>query len=42
MAPMKGLILIPDAAHFAFMTAANAFLAALTDKVRPFAIARGA
>ncbi|THD50675.1 alpha/beta hydrolase [Phenylobacterium sp.] len=41
-APKKELILIPDAGHFAFMTAPDAFLAALTDKVRPVAIARGA
>jgi pimeloyl-ACP methyl ester carboxylesterase len=41
-APKKELILIPDAGHFAFMTAPDAFLAALIDKVRPVAIARGA
>lgn len=41
-APLKGLTLIPDAGHFAFMTASKAFLAALTDKVRPVAIKRGA
>jgi len=41
-APKKELILIPDAGHFAFMTAPAAFLAALTDKVRPVAIAHGA
>jgi pimeloyl-ACP methyl ester carboxylesterase len=41
-APAKELVLIPDAGHFAFMTAGDAFLAALTDKVRPVAIARGA
>jgi pimeloyl-ACP methyl ester carboxylesterase len=40
-APKKELILIPDAGHFAFMTAADAFLTALTDKVRPIAIMRG-
>jgi pimeloyl-ACP methyl ester carboxylesterase len=40
-APKKELILIPDAGHFAFMTAADAFLTALTDKVRPVAIMRG-
>ena len=41
-APKKQLILIPDAGHFAFMTAPAAFLDALIDKVRPVAIARGA
>lgn len=41
-APHKELVLIPDAGHFAFMTAPDAFLAALTDKVRPVAVARGA
>lgn len=41
-APLKGLTLIPDAGHFAFMTASKAFLTALTDKVRPVAIKRGA
>jgi pimeloyl-ACP methyl ester carboxylesterase len=41
-APRKDLILIPNAGHFAFMTAAKAFLAALTDKVRPVSIRRGA
>jgi pimeloyl-ACP methyl ester carboxylesterase len=41
-APKRELILIPDAGHFAFMTSADAFLAALVDKVRPVAIARGA
>jgi pimeloyl-ACP methyl ester carboxylesterase len=41
-APRKDLILIPDAGHFAFMTAPMAFLAALTDKVRPVSIKRGA
>jgi pimeloyl-ACP methyl ester carboxylesterase len=40
-APKKELVLIPDAGHFAFMTAPNAFLAALIDKVRPAAIANG-
>jgi pimeloyl-ACP methyl ester carboxylesterase len=40
-APKKELVLIPDAGHFAFMTAPDASLAALTDKVRPVAIARG-
>ena len=39
----KRLILIPNArAISAFMTAPNAFLAALTGKVRPVAVARGA
>jgi pimeloyl-ACP methyl ester carboxylesterase len=41
-APYKKLILIPAAGHFAFMTSGAAFLAALVDKVRPVAIARGA
>jgi proline iminopeptidase len=41
-APKKELILIPDAGHFAFMTAPDGFLAVLTDKVRPVAIGRGA
>jgi proline iminopeptidase len=41
-APKKDCILIPGAGHFAFMTAPAAFLAALTDKVRPVAIHRGA
>jgi pimeloyl-ACP methyl ester carboxylesterase len=41
-APQKTLVLIPDAGHFAFMTAPDAFLAALTGKVRPAALARGA
>ena len=41
-APKKELILIPNAGHFAFMTASDKFLEALTSKVRPVAIARGA
>ena len=41
-APEKELILIPDAGHFAFMTASDKFLAALTEKVRPVAMKRGA
>ncbi len=41
-APKKELILIPNAGHFAFMTAPDKFLEALVAKVRPFAIARGA
>jgi len=41
-APEKECILIPGAGHFAFMTAPGAFLTALTDKVRPVAIKRGA
>jgi pimeloyl-ACP methyl ester carboxylesterase len=41
-APKKELILIPNAGHFAFMTASDKFLEALTTKVRPVAIARGA
>ena len=40
--PKKELILIPNAGHFAFMTASDRFLEALTSKVRPVAIARGA
>ena len=40
--PNKELILIPNAGHFAFMTASDRFLEALTSKVRPVAIARGA
>lgn len=41
-APYKELVLIPNAGHFAFMTHGDRFLAALTEKVRPIAIARGA
>jgi pimeloyl-ACP methyl ester carboxylesterase len=41
-APTKELVLIPDAGHFAFMTAPEAFLAALINKVRPVAVASGA
>ncbi len=41
-APQKTLVLIPDAGHFAFMTHGTAFLDALTVKVRPAAITRGA
>jgi pimeloyl-ACP methyl ester carboxylesterase len=41
-APKKELILIPNAGHFAFMTASDKFMEALTSKVRPVAIARGA
>jgi len=41
-APVKELVLIADAGHFAFMTAPDAFLAALVDKVRPVALAHGA
>jgi len=41
-APKKELILIPNAGHFAFMTASDKFLEALTTKVRPAATARGA
>jgi len=36
------LILIANAGHFAFMTASGKFLQALTSKVRPIAIKRGA
>ncbi|MBY8823839.1 alpha/beta fold hydrolase [Sphingomonas colocasiae] len=42
VAPFKKLILIPDAGHFAFMTAPDAFLGHLTGAVRPVAIERGA
>lgn len=41
-APKKELILMPNAGHFAFMTASDKFLEALTSNVRPIAIARGA
>lgn len=41
-APTKKLVLIPDAGHFAFMTARDAFLAALIGIVRPVAVASGA
>jgi pimeloyl-ACP methyl ester carboxylesterase len=41
-APKKELILMSNAGHFAFMTASDKFLKALTSKVRPIAIARGA
>lgn len=41
-APLKKLILLPDAGHFAFMTAPGAFLEHLTGAVRPIAIERGA
>jgi pimeloyl-ACP methyl ester carboxylesterase len=41
-APYKKLVLIPDAGHFAFMTAPDAFLGALVDEVRPVAVERGA
>ena len=41
-APRKDCIGIPEAGHFAFMTAPAVFLSELTDKVRPAAIARGA
>jgi pimeloyl-ACP methyl ester carboxylesterase len=40
--PTKNLVLIPDAGHFAFMTAPGLFLAALVDTVRPVALANGA
>ena len=40
-APHKEFIALPNAGHFAFMTS-DAFLPALTDKVRPAAIANGA
>jgi pimeloyl-ACP methyl ester carboxylesterase len=41
-APKKELILIPNAGHFAFMTASGEFLEALATKVRLVAIGRGA
>jgi pimeloyl-ACP methyl ester carboxylesterase len=40
--PKKALLLIPDAGHFASMTASGRFLEALTSKVRSVAIACGA
>jgi len=40
-APKKELILIPNAGHFAFMTAPHVFLGILINKVRPVAIERG-
>jgi pimeloyl-ACP methyl ester carboxylesterase len=40
-APVKKLILLPNAGHFAFMTSPD-FLPALVNEVRPVAIARGA
>lgn len=41
-APYKKLILVPEAGHFAFMTAPEAFLEQLIRSVRPVAIRRGA
>jgi proline iminopeptidase len=41
-APHKELVLIPNAGHFAWMTASEKFLEILVSKVRPVAIARGA
>lgn len=41
-APIKRMIRLPDAGHFAFMTAPTAFLAALTSVVRPVAGRRSA
>jgi pimeloyl-ACP methyl ester carboxylesterase len=41
-ASRKELIIISDAGHFAYLTAPDAFLAALIGKVRPAAIERGA
>jgi proline iminopeptidase len=41
-APTKELVVIEGAGHFAFMTHPGEFLAALTDKVRPVALVRGA
>lgn len=40
-APIKKLVLIPHAGHFAFMTAPDAFIGALVHVVRPVAIAHG-
>ena len=40
-APKKELLLIPNAGHFAFMTAAREFLELLKSKVRPVAMVRG-
>jgi len=41
-APKKELVLIPNAGHFAWMTASDRFLEALISKIRPVAVARGA
>jgi pimeloyl-ACP methyl ester carboxylesterase len=41
-APKKELVLIPNAGHFAWMTASEKFLEALISKVRPVVITRGA
>lgn len=41
-APLKKLVLIPHAGHFAFMTAPDAFVGALVHVVRPVAVAHGA
>jgi pimeloyl-ACP methyl ester carboxylesterase len=41
-APKKDLVLIPNAGHFAWMTASDEFLEALRSKVRPIAIDGGA
>jgi pimeloyl-ACP methyl ester carboxylesterase len=41
-APTKALVVLDGAGHFAFMTHHREFLAALTDRVRPVAISRGA
>ena len=41
-APYKSLVIIPNAGHFALMTAPDPFLDALVKKVRPLAISRGA
>jgi pimeloyl-ACP methyl ester carboxylesterase len=40
-APKKELILIANAGHFAFMSASDKFLEALTSKVRPIALENG-
>lgn len=41
-APKKELVLMPNAGHFAWMTAPDKFLRLLISKVRPVALARGA
>jgi pimeloyl-ACP methyl ester carboxylesterase len=41
-APAKELVVIEGAGHFAYLTHASEFLAALTNKVLPLAVSRGA
>lgn len=41
-APVKHLVLLDGAGHFAVMTSSDAFLEALIRKVRPVAVSRGA